>query len=81
MERLTRKALHRCGRLCGQRLGGQFAFAAINRIPDKPVTCMGHMHTDLMGAAGFQPAFDQRNNRWRAKAVDDTGPGDCMAPP
>ena len=40
-----------------QRALGQLAFATINRIAHQPVTGMGHMNANLVGAAGFQPAF------------------------
>jgi hypothetical protein len=32
---------------------------AIVGIADERMADMGHVHADLVGAAGFQPAFDQ----------------------
>ena len=41
----------------------RLAGAAIGRIADQGMAQMGQMHADLVGAPGFQPAFDQRGER------------------
>ena len=58
MQGLTRERVgHLCRRPKG--LGRQPAGATIGRITDQAVTGIGQVHPDLMGAPGFQPAFDQ----------------------
>ena len=41
---------------------------------------MGHMHPDLMGAAGFQPAIHQGQYRRRTETFGDPRPCYRMAP-
>ena len=42
-------------RQAGQAPAGR---AAVERIADHPITNMCHMNADLMGAAGFEAAFN-----------------------
>ena len=62
MQRLAWKIGCRCKR-GGFRLGlapRRGAIAAILGIADQGMAQMGHMHPNLVGAPGFQPAFHQR---------------------
>ena len=44
------------------------------------MTCMSHMHPYLMGPPGFKPAFDQSRHAGLPEALDDSCPGDGVAP-
>ena len=46
---------HLCGSWC----------SAIERIADHPVANMRHVDADLMGAAGFEAAFNMAAKRWQ----------------
>ena len=59
MKRLSGKGRDGLGRGVAQRRFRQLPPPAINRIAHKPVADMGGMDADLVGAAGFQPAFNQ----------------------
>ena len=49
------------GRVQGLALQAQFGPGwAIDRVPGHRMAQGGHMHPDLMGAAGFQPGLQQR---------------------
>ena len=49
------------GRVQGLALQAQFGPGrAIDRVPGHRMAQGGHMHPDLVGAAGFQPGFQQR---------------------
>ena len=81
MKGLTREIAGRFSRRNRKRLGRQLALAAVNRVSDQPMPCMGHMDPDLMGASGFQPAFDQSQPRRCSIAFDNPRTRYCVATP
>jgi hypothetical protein len=63
VERLTRKILRHSPQRLGQavRLGAESL--AVVRVADYRMAYVGHVDTDLVRAAGLQPAFDKRGKR------------------
>jgi hypothetical protein len=47
----------------GRRLAFVLKPRRIIRVADQRMADMGHVHADLMGAAGFEPAFDHGGER------------------
>ena len=43
-----------------QQLAVRFSGSAVNRVADQRMADRRHVDADLVGSAGFQPAFDQR---------------------
>src|SRR5262245_19315409 len=84
MQRLSRKSGHdRPRRLRKQRrLGGEAR--AVGAVADERVADGSEVHTDLVRAPGFEPAFDKRRDRrltLHAEALVDAVMGDRLAPP
>jgi len=43
---------------------------SVGRVAEERMTGMGEMDANLMGAAGFQPAFDQTGRRFPVRALE-----------
>ncbi len=68
VQRLPMKSLHRFLQRFGQLVGLALVGAAIIHVADERVADMGHVHANLVGAAGFETAFHQRGQRGRVFA-------------
>src|SRR5262245_10423625 len=83
MQRLAGERFDAVAKRWGQpvRLGAEGL--AVIGIADDRMADMRHMHTDLMRAAGFEPAFDERSLRHirsaLAKTFEHGVAGDCPA--
>ena len=71
---------------CGADGGGEPQDAcrmapAIDRVAEQGVAGMGHVHADLVGAAGFQPAFDQGGGPRMVEGLKHPVVGDRGAAP
>ena len=67
------------GQFCRRpkQLFSQASLATIGLIPNQPMARIGHMDADLMGAAGFKPAFHQAGST--LKVLNHTGTGHRVA--
>ena len=76
MQRLAGEAI---GQFCRRpkQLFRQASLATIRLIPNQPMARIGHMDADLMGAAGFKPAFHQAGST--LKVLNHTGTGHRVA--
>ena len=80
MQRLPGKVQRRRLPHIAHRLGVELPPPTINRIANQRMSHMGHMHTDLMGASGLEPALGQRRHRRLAQRLHDPRPRHRVAP-
>ena len=79
--RVKRLASHRGERLTrrfGQGFEPFWGCASVDSVPHHRVADMAQMHPDLVGASGFQTAFDQARDR--PEALDHLRMGDRGLP-
>src|SRR6185436_18315680 len=67
MERLSAERVQSTLCFCGKLALTRAKARTVGFVAEKRMTDFGKMHTDLMGAAGFQAAFDETGNRFSAR--------------
>lgn len=79
VQRLPGEGCDSGGRFLGQCSARQFSLSTIDRITNQPMTSMSHMHADLVGAACFEPAFNEGKDRRCPDPLHQTRAGDGAA--